>query len=125
MKEDDQDDGKDEELGRWLRLWEPPPLPARLGERLKASYRSGERRASVWKRLLEARVSMPVPVAVLIVGALLAIGILAGKRFQVSRDHGAGRPSAVEGEGGLANLRPLPEIRLTVLRQGGESDDRH
>ena len=123
MSEDEKDDGKDRRLTAWLRLWEAPPAPVGLGERLKASYRSGVQRPPLWTRLLEARIHLPLPLAALVVVLVLGIGVLAGR--QLSRgpaDRGERWP--VAGEGGLANLRPLPEVRVTVLKQGGESNDR-
>jgi hypothetical protein len=124
MNEHDKDDEKDQELTGWLRLWDTPRTPTGLSERLTESYRSRVRRRPVWKRLLEARISVPLPLAALLVGVALGIGILAGRQLAHGRpDRGDAGRSHVAGEGGLANLRPLPEVRLTVLKAGG-SDDR-
>ena len=125
MNENDRDDDKDQELTAWLRRWEAPHTPESLGRRVTESYRSQMGRRSVWSRLLEARISVPVPLAALVVGVLLGIGIFAGRQLAHVRPHrgDAERSPAVSGEGGLANLRPLSEVRVTVLKGGG-SDDR-
>jgi hypothetical protein len=125
MNENDQDDDKDQDLTAWLRRWEAPPAPASLGRRVTESYRSRVAGRSVWSRLLRARVSVPLPLAALVVGLLLGIGIVAGRQLghgHVDRGDAEHAP-AVRGEGGLANLRPLSEVRVTVLKGGG-SDER-
>ncbi|HET6900512.1 MAG TPA: hypothetical protein VFK70_19320 [Vicinamibacteria bacterium] len=121
----DRDDEKDEDLAGWLRQWESPKPSARLDERVRQSFREARTRESLWKRLLSARVSLPLPVAALLIGVALVVGLAAGRRLGSGRaERGdADRAPAVAGEGGLANLRPLPEVKLTVLREGG-SDDR-
>jgi len=125
MNENDRDDDGDEDLTGWLRRWEAPPAPESLGRRVAESYRSRIGRRSVWSRLLDARISVPVPLAALVVGILLGIGIFAGRQLApVGPPRGdAERSPAVAGEGGLANLRPLSEVRVTVLKGGG-SDER-
>jgi len=125
MNENDRDDDRDPDLTAWLRRWEAPPAPESLGRRVAESYRSRIGRRLVWSRLLEARISVPVPLAALVVGILLGIGIFAGRQLApVGPPRGdAERSPAVAGEGGLANLRPLSEVRVTVLKGGG-SDDR-
>jgi hypothetical protein len=124
MNEHDEDDNKDPELTEWLRHWESPGTPVGAGERLREAYRSRIVRRPLWKRLLTARVSVPLPLAALFVAGALAIGIVAGQQLAHGRpDRGDAERSPVAGGGGLANLRPLPEVRLTVLKAGG-SDDR-
>lgn len=127
MNENDQDDDKDQDLTAWLRRWDAPPAPARLGTRVTESYRSMVAARSVWSRLLGARISVPLPLAALMVGLLLGIGIFAGRHLgHVRPDRGDAErlpAGAAAGEGGLANLRPLSEVRVTVLKGGG-SDDR-
>jgi hypothetical protein len=80
----------------------------------------------VCSRLLRARVSVPLPLAALVVGLLLGIGIVAGRQLgHVRPDRGdAEHAPAAGGEGGLANLRPLPEVRVTVVKNGGFDDRR-
>jgi hypothetical protein len=118
MSEKDwKDDEKDPELRSWLQLWEAPATPRRLDERVGASYRSRVRE-SLWSRLARGRVVVPVPLAALFVVLLLLTG---GLVIWGSRRNGLGagvRREAV-GSGGLADLRPLPEIRLTVVKGGG------
>ena len=124
MTDNDQDDDKDPDLTAWLRRWAAPPAPASLERRVTESYRSRVAVRSVWSRLLRTRVSLPIPLAALVVGLLLGIGIFAGRQLgRVPPDRGDAEhsPASVE-EGGLANLRPLPEVRVTVLKGG--SDDR-
>lgn len=127
MNENDQDDDRDQDLTAWLRRWEAPPAPASLERRLTKSYRSRIGTRSVWSRLLAARISVPLPLAALVVGLLLGIGIFAGRQLGHARpDRGDAErlpATAAAGEGGLANLRPLSEVRVTVLKGGG-SDDR-
>jgi hypothetical protein len=124
MNENDPDDEKDPDLTAWLRRWAAPPAPASLERRVTESYRSRVAVRSVWSRLLRARVSVPLPVAALVVGLLLGIGIFAGRQLgHVRPDRGDAEHAPASVEGGLANLRPLPEVRVTVLK-GGRSDDR-
>ena len=127
MNENDRDDDdKDQKLTGWLRRWEAPHSPESLGRRVTESYRSRIGARSVWSRLMGARISVPLPVAALMVGLLLGIGIFAGRQLgHVRPDRGdAERSPAVAGEGGLANLRPLPEVRVTVVKAGGSDDQR-
>jgi hypothetical protein len=112
-----RDDEKDEDLAGWLRLWDAAAVPDQLGDRLLAAYRSRNR--PWWKRLLQAQVRLPAPIAALVAAALLGVGLLAGVRLA---SHRARRPVAPI-DRGLADLRPLPEIRVTVLREGGNRDD--
>lgn len=120
MNDDQKDDESDPQLTAWLRLWEPPRTPVGLGERLRTSYRAEVVRPPSWRRVLGSRVTLPFPLAALVVGMALAIGVLAGTQLPAVAREGTHRGrSAVAGEGGLANLRPLPEVRITVLKTGG------
>ena len=122
MNEHDKDDDKDPELTEWLRRWESPGTPVGVGERLREAYRSRVVWRPLWKRLLMTQVSVPLPLAALFVGVALVIGILAGQQLAHGRPgRGDAERSPVAG-GGLANLRPLPEVRLTVLKAGGSDD---
>jgi hypothetical protein len=115
-----RDDEKDEDLAGWLRLWDAPAVPDRLADRLLADYRSRSR--PWWKRLLRAEVRLPAPIAALVAAAILGVGLLAGARLGGDRAPRLQRPVAPI-DRGLADLRPLPEIRVTVLREGGPRDD--
>ena len=124
MNDDEKYVEKDPELSSWLRSWRLPPAPARLDERVKASYRAVFLRAPAWKRLWEARINVSLPLAVLSVGLVLGTGILAGNLLlRGSPGEGDGDRSHPARGGGLVNLRPLPEVRLTVVRQGGDPDE--
>lgn len=120
MNDDRKDDESDPELTAWLRLWQAPRTPVGLGERLRTSYRAEVVRPPSWRRVLETRITLPLPLAALVVALAMGIGILAGKQLPAIGGADAGRP-AVAGEGGLANLRPLPEVRVTVLKTGEDN----
>jgi hypothetical protein len=120
MSEKDwKDDEKDPELTGWLRLWEPPMPSGRLDDRVGASYRSGIG-LPFWKRVVRGRVVLPVPIAALLVVLLVLTGGLAVWALHRER-YGAGaeREFQASTSGGLADLRPLPEIRMTVVKGGG------
>ena len=124
MNEDEKDGEKDQELASWLRRWAAPRAPDRLDQRVKAAYRSTVPRTTPWKRLREARISLPLPLALLVAGLVLGVGVLAGSLLSRGGPVGGrGERSEVARGGGLENLRPLPEVRLTVLKQGGEPHD--
>jgi hypothetical protein len=74
----DRDHEKDEDLAAWLRQWEPPKPSPRLDERVTRSFREAGTRESLWKRLAAARVSVPLPLAALLIAVALAIGLAAG-----------------------------------------------
>jgi hypothetical protein len=123
MSEDWKDEEKDPELAGWLRLWEAPAPSGRLDDRVGASYRSGIA-VPFWKRVARGRVVLPVPVAALFAVLLLLTGSLAIWGY-LQRGSGEGlRREAGSSAGGLADLRPLPEIRLTVLKGGGSDAQR-
>jgi len=119
MSDDWKDEEKEPELRGWLQLWEAPPTPGRLDERVGASYRSGVR-VSLWKRLARGRVTLPVPVAALFVILLAITSSLAAWAFRREmQSPGGEHESQASTSRGLADLRPLPEIRVTVERGGG------
>jgi hypothetical protein len=121
MNDDPRDDESDPQLTTWLRLWKTPRAPAGLEERLRASYRAGVPRPPAWTRVLKTRITLPLPLAALVIGLALAIGMLAGRHSpSAGRDGTDGGRLPVAGQGGLANLRPLPEVRITVLKAGGD-----
>lgn len=119
MSEDWKDEEKDPELTGWLRLWEAPAPSGRLDDRVGASYRSGIG-VPFWRRVARGRVTFPVPVAALFI-VLLAItsGLAAWAFHREGYGAGAEHESQASTSGGLADLRPLPEIRLTVVKGGG------
>jgi len=115
MKEDDEDRAKDHELSERLAEWRAPARPQQLDVRVAASYR-GAMDPPAWRRLWHARISVPVPVAAILLIALLAASGLA---FRASgRESGGTKPSAGSG---LAELRPLEEIRIRVTEARKEA----
>lgn len=119
MSEDWKDDDKDPELTGWLRLWEAPVPSGRLDDRVGASYRSGIG-VPFWRRVARGRVVLPVPAAALLVILLvLTSGVAVWAFFRQRYGPGAEREFQASTSGGLADLRPLPEIRLTVVKGGG------
>lgn len=120
MNDDPKDGESDPKLTAWLRLWETPRPPVALEARLRSSYRAQVLRPPSWRRALQARITVPLPLAALVVALALGIGVLAGKRGPaVGREGTDGSRLHVADAGGLANLRPLPEVRITVLKAGG------
>lgn len=122
MSDDEpRDDASDRELGTWLRLWEPPQPSSELDGRVIEAYRSAQRRPRA-TRLLRARVSLPLPMAALLVALLFGAGAAAAHGLRHGQPPlGAGGQPLASTSGGLAELSPLPEIRMTVVRRG-ESD---
>jgi hypothetical protein len=118
MTDDLDDREKDGRLTRWLREWATPPRPLRLDDRVLASYRAGRSR---WRRFWGGRVSIPLPLAVLLMVALLTVVGLASRGFRAGRGAPAGGQTAVSGSGGLADLRPLPDVRLRVVNRDDQS----
>jgi len=73
----------DAELRELLGAWRAPAPPEHLRARLAESFRAQTAPAPRWRRLLAARVSVPVPVAAcaaLVVCSALALAALASKR---------------------------------------------
>ncbi len=118
MTDDLDDRGKDDVLTGWLRQWATPPRPLRLDARVLASYRTGRSR---WRRFWGARLSIPLPVAALVMVALLAVAGLAFRGLRAGRGAPPGGQTAVSGSTGLADLRPLPEVRLRVVNRDDQS----
>ena len=111
MTDDPEDHDKDAELSR--RLQDAPPLqvPARLNERVAASYR---RAMAPWpRRLWRVRVSLPAPVAALALLTLFAAGTMA-RDIRWPRFGGETRAAS-----GLAGLRPLAEVQIRVASKEG------
>ena len=123
MSDDWKDEEKDSELTGWLRLWEAPVPSARLDDRVGASYRS-RIGTPFWKRLARGTVTVPLPVAAMFVFVLLLTGSLVIWGYLRNGAGGGVRREAGSSGGGLADLRPLPEIRLTVLKGGGSDAQR-
>lgn len=110
MTDDREDREKDEELTRWLREAPDPAPPPSLDARVAASYR----RAVSWpSRVWHARLSLPLPVAALVMLALIAAGAL-GR--EVRWPQHAGGSSAASG---LAGLKPLAEVQIRVAAKEG------
>jgi hypothetical protein len=110
----------DDELARYLRFWKAPAPPQRLDARIIASYRS---RAGVSRlqRLWWVRVSLPLPIAILLAVFMLAAANLALRGLTARGGPGVDAERAASPTG-LADLRPLPDVRLRVIREGGEGE---
>jgi hypothetical protein len=80
-KENDRDDG----LSSLLRVWQVPPLGSALDHRVLSSYRAHLLDDPLWKRVLRARVAIPVPALALL--CLLALA------FWLSRPPANSSPS--------------------------------
>ena len=122
MTDDPEDHDKDAELSR--RLQDAPPLqvPARLNERVAASYRRARPPSRRWRpgamapwprRLWRVRVSLPAPVAALALLTLFAAGTMA-RDIRWPRFGGETRAAS-----GLAGLRPLAEVQIRVASKEG------
>ena len=94
--------------------WRAPARPQQLDARVAASYR-GALDPPAWRRLWHARISVPVPVVAVLLIALLAAS---GLEFRPSGRESGGKPSAGSG---LAELRPLEEIRIRVTEARKEA----
>ncbi len=62
----------DDELQEALQKWEAPPPGASVDKRVLAAYRKNYARIPLWRRMLAARISVPVPVAALLLIATAA-----------------------------------------------------
>ena len=111
MTDDFEDQERDAELSRALQDGPPLAVPARLDDRVAASYRRATR--PPWPlRLWRARVSLPAPMAALVLLALFAAGTLA-------RDVQWPRFSETRVVSGLAGLKPLAEVQIRVASKEG------
>lgn len=107
---------EDLELQRTLRRWEMDGAPEALRRRVMASH-DELRPHSPWARLWRMRISMPAPIAAVVLILLVATGALAARvaaRHERPASH-VTTPS--QGSGGLANLKPLREIRVAVIKK--------
>ncbi len=113
MTDDPEDLEKDDALSHALQAAPPPAVPARLDERVAASYLLAIRPA--WPlRLWRARVNITAPVAAIALVLLFAAGAFA-RDVPWSRLRFGG-----SARGGLANLKPLPEIQLRITTGSGQ-----
>ena len=111
--------GEEDDLKRALETWEAPTPRRSLDDRVLASYRSEVLAFFWWKRILRARITLPVPV-----GAALVLLVLFGFAW---RDRGAGRPvyglhsvkQAAETPCGVA---PAPRPGLHSLVAGSQQE---
>jgi len=99
----------DPEWKALLRRWQVPPPTASLERRLEASLRLGAHEPW-WKRLLAARLSVPVPVAALVLLLLLAVSLLKVRITHSEPLQPASIPSA--------NTPGAPVVSVWNSRQG-------
>jgi hypothetical protein len=107
----DERDDEQAELKKLLRRWEIEAPSQGLEQRLRQSFRAQAKPA-----MRGGRIVLPAPVAALIVVGLLLLGALAGRRV-VPAPVDSRVPHESRG-GGLANLKALPEVRVSVIAQG-------
>ena len=106
----------DTELRRTLRRWETGGAPGALRRRVINSY-DELRPRSPWARTWRMRVSMPAPMAAVVLILLVAAGAWAGRLARQHEEHRVDSEIATAASGGLADLEPLPEIRVAVVRK--------
>jgi len=112
MSDDREDRDKDEQLAGWLQEAPDPQAPPRLDARVSASYRAALARP--WPaRAWHARLSVPLPVAALVVLVLVAAGAL-GREVRWPKLGGGGSAAS-----GLAGLKPLAEVQIRVASKEG------
>jgi hypothetical protein len=121
MTDENDRHAEDVQLQRALRRWEMKGAPEELRRRVIASYDELHPR-SPWKRLWRMRVSMPAPVAAALLILLVAASAFAGRIVSRSERPPSHVAVPADGRRGLADLKPLPEIRVAVIK-GGESYD--
>jgi hypothetical protein len=112
---DENDDERDGELRHWLQDWPAPQPSPGLRRRVAASYGRAIRN-SWWRRLWGVRLSVPLPVVLACVVLLIVTAGL-GWRGKQRASPGESGESVASGLGGLADLRPLPEIQMRVVRR--------
>ncbi len=115
----------DDELRKTLNEWKAPEPGASVDKRVLAAYRENYARPALWRRILLARISVPVPVAAALV-LLIAVWFALGPRGNVAPAPPA--PVAVQpaptptGEPVVAqrlrieNFRPVARPELRVIR---------
>ena len=129
----DRNDNLDKELNETLKGWPAPDAPPELERRLLASYRQRMPAVPWWKRLLTTTVSVPVPVAALVLlGFVFSLGFaLRTRGFEqtpVSSEtnvvvvHGPALPAIVT-TADLTSFRPPREMTLRVIRKGADHEN--
>ncbi len=113
---------RDEGLHELLQRWEAPGVPARLDERVAESFRRECARSPLWRRLLQAKIPVPAPLAPAVVVALMVLGWRALQE-PAPRVVPPAAPSAEVGataQVDLTEFEPLPDGAITVVRfEGG------
>jgi len=107
---------QDDELNRALDSLQAPPTPARLEARTLASYRACRagfslRRTSV--RLLTMQIRVPLPAAVLVLAALLALSMTLAR---VESRHPPKQPPVAASPQPWGGLQPVGELRPVIIR---------
>jgi hypothetical protein len=77
----------DPELQSLMRRWSPPAPSADLDRRMIDRYRSARGWRAIWRRFLQARLSVPIPavaVVLLVAGCLLFLSWSDGKRDRMA-----------------------------------------
>lgn len=94
----EEDTAEDLELRELLRAWQAPEPSLASRARLVEGFRAGGARPALWRRLLTARLSVPVPVAASLVFALALGAVALVARAKATGGHeasGAGRAAEV------------------------------
>jgi hypothetical protein len=115
MNDEGEDREKDNEVSRWLQGWRAPEASPGLRPRVLASHARVTGKPA-WRRLWDARLSVPLPLALAwVVLFVVAAGFgWRGIQRGPSRIH---EEVAGPARDGLASLRPLPEIQIRVGRE--------
>lgn len=121
--------GRDDELGRLLRLWRAPAASDALDERILGDFRRVTGRQPWWRRWLTVSIPVPLPVAVAALLLLLVSAALVLRRpatqvpgepqlAAVTRT-ADGQDSSGAGQTSLAGFQPVEDMNVTVVTGGG------
>jgi hypothetical protein len=100
----------DDELHDLLRTWEVPPAPPYLERRIFDK----PRKASLYRWLLTGSIRVPVPAVLVLVLLLSTISYVLPRLRQPQ--------PAPSGALRLSDFRPVPEVRLRIIRRTYENN---
>jgi hypothetical protein len=95
-----------------LHEWQAPPPPTSLDARVLAAYRQSVRPA-LWRRFLQARVTIPVPVIAILI-LILAVVLI---RIRIDRRSPLPQIGGYVTRIESAGFQPLPEGDARIVRR--------
>jgi hypothetical protein len=111
---DADDTGMDTELRALLREWDAPHAALDARARLLEDFRAINVRRTLWRRVLEAKLQVPVPVAACALVALLAAFVFAAARTTTVSRVASLQPSALVQTSNAA-ASAAPEVKIVEV----------